>query len=111
MVRNGGKRAYEDNRFGRTAALVELMPGTNSRRGNLGELPFYQESTGKSAFANFARVYQVPLVVLDLCVFRPDGSATLDMNAEIPELMIEPWRNRHKSLCNFFGKALVPGPC
>lgn len=106
MVRKDGKRSYENNRLGRTAALAELVIGTDNRRENLGELPFYEAMTGESAFANFARVYQVPLVVLDLCVVHPDGSATLDMNAKISELVIEPWRNRHNMLCKFFGKAL-----
>ena len=92
MVRKDGMRNYEDNRFGRTAAMVELVFDAAEKRGNWGELPFYEEETGQFAFANFAKVYHVPLVVLDLCAVRSDGSAGIDVNAERPKLLIEPGR-------------------
>ena len=106
MVRKDGLRSYEDSRHGRMVALVELVFGRDEKRESWGELPFYEQETGNSAFANFARVHQVPLVVLDLCVVHGDGLATLDLSADCRELLIEPWRIRHRKLCNFFGKAL-----
>ena len=106
MVRKRGLRNYEDNSLGRMAAVVELVFGEAEKRESWGELPFYEEETGKSVFANFAKVHQVPLAVLDLCAVCPDGSAGIDVSAERPELLIEPWRVRHRKLCKFFGKAL-----
>ena len=105
MVRRNGMRNYEDNRHGRLVAVVELVFGTDEKRTSWGELPFYEEETGVSAFANFARVHHVPLVVLDLCVVHGDGSDTINLSADCPELMIEPWRIRHKKLCKFFSRA------
>ena len=106
MVRKDGMRSYEDNRHGRLVPVVELIFGTDEKRENWGELPFYEEGSGISAFANFARVHHVPLVVLDLCVVHGNGVATIDVSADCPEMMIEAWRIRHRKLCSYFGKAL-----
>ena len=107
IVRKNGMRNHEDNRFGRTAALVELVLGTVEKRESWGQLPFYEEKTGESAFANFAKVRHVPLAVLDLCTVRSDGSAGIDVSAGRPNLLIEPWKVRHGKLCKYFEKALV----
>ena len=104
MVRGDGLRGYEDKKHARTAALVELALGGDPKRRDW-ELPFYEEETGGSAFANFSRVHQLPLVVLDLCAVEGDGSATLDLGAECPELLIEPWQRRHEKLRAFYAKA------
>ena len=106
MVRKDGMRSYEDKKFGRMAAVVELVFGCAEKPENWGELPFYEEETGRAAFANFARVYQVPLVVLDLCAVCEDGSAEIDVNEECPTLLIEPWQKRYQKLRRFFGEAL-----
>lgn len=106
MVRKDGMRSYEDNRFGRMAAVVELVFGCAEKRENWGELPFYEEDTGRPAFVNFARVYNVPLVVLDLCAVCKDGSALIDVSAECPALLIEPWKLRYGRLRKFFCNAL-----
>ena len=107
MVRKHGMRNHEDNKFGRTAALVELVLGTAEKRESWGELPFFEEKIGKSAFANFAKVRHVPLAVLDLCTIRSDGSAEFDVSAKRPHLLIEPWKVRHEKLFRYFQKALV----
>ncbi|MCY3772579.1 MAG: hypothetical protein OXG98_11245 [Gemmatimonadetes bacterium] len=106
MVRKDGMRNYEDKKFGRMAAVVELVFGCTEKRENWEELPFYEEETGSSAFANLARVYQVPLVVLDLCAVCEEGSAEIDVNAECPALLIEPWEKRYQKLRSFYDKAL-----
>lgn len=106
MVRKNGMRSYEKPRHGRLAAVVELMIGANQKQGNWGTLPFYDEDAGKPAFANFARVHHVPLVVLDLCAMRRDGAAMIDPKEDCPTALIEPWQERHGKLCKYFGKAL-----
>lgn len=106
MVRKNGMRSYEKPTHARLAAVVELVTGANQKRENWGTLPFYEANEGKPAFANFARVHQVPLVVFDLCAMRQDGAATIDPNEDCPKTLIEPWQARHKKLCKFFGKAL-----
>ena len=109
MVRAGGKRAYENDKHGRTAALVELVLDNDSEntKDSWGELPFYDEDTGKPAFANFAKVHQVLLAALDLCVSRTDGIATIDISAACPDLLIDPWKERYTRLQRFFDAALT----
>ena len=106
MVRKNGVRSYEDRRLGRMAAVVELVIGRADKRESWGELPFYEEESGRSAFANFARVHQVPLAVLDLCAVCQDGSAAVDVTAERPELLVEPLRMRYGKLRKLYCKAL-----
>lgn len=55
---------------------------------------------------NFAKVHQVPLAVLDLCVLSDDGSARIDLEAPTPRMLVEPWRARHKWLKKVFDTAL-----
>ena len=113
MVREDGKRSY-DNKCGRTAALVELVFDTErqivfdgkKKKESWGELAFYHEDTGGSAFVEFAKVHQALLAVLDLCVLDADGVAKIDLNAACPELLIQPWKKRFKRLRKFFRAAL-----
>ena len=108
MVRPGGRRNYEDHSFGRSAALAQLVIGRG--RGELKdscvELPFFVRDGGP-AFADLAKTHHVLLAVLDLCAFRTDGLATIDVNGACPELLIEPWSARYERLQRFFGTALT----
>ena len=106
MVRANGKRSYEDRKQNRTATVAELVVGRERRKVSWGELPFYDESSGEPAFADFAKTHQVRLAVLDLCVLREDGNATMDLDSSCPEWLIESWRMRYSVLRNFFCKAL-----
>ena len=72
-----------------------------------GELPFYDQDTGISAIADFAKVHQALLAVLDLCALREDGVARIDVEAASPELLIEPWKMRYKRLQKVFNAALT----
>lgn len=107
VVRKDGKRNYETNRLRRVAAVAELVRGEDTKRDNWGRLPFYEEETGKSAFVNFGKVHQLPLVVLDLCAISEDGSAAIELRADAPEGLIEPWRVRYGKLRKLFSKALT----
>ena len=108
MVRPGGRRSYECSKYGRTATLVELVvdPDGEDIGDRWGELPFYCEETGGSAFANFAKVHQARIAVLDLCVFQADGIAKIDLMSPCPELLIEPWKARYDRLEKLFAMAL-----
>ena len=105
MVRGNGKRSY-DNKCRRTGAFVELVVNPGNRKDGWGVLPFYDEDTGGSAFANFAKVHQALLAVLDLCALRADGVAKIDVGAACPDLVIQPWKARYKRLVSFFSRAL-----
>ncbi len=105
MVRSNGRRSY-DAKLGRTAALVELVNKKAGESMSREELPFYDNETGKSAFAHFAKAHQVRLAILDLCAIRADGSAMIQINAAGPELLIPPWTARYKRLKRVFKTAL-----
>ena len=105
MVRPNGKRNY-DAKLGRTAALVELVDEKAGEAVSWEELPFYDNETGKSAFAKFSKAHQVQLVVLDLCAIRADGSAVIQVDAASPELLIPPWKARYIELNRVFKTAL-----
>ena len=108
MVRENGKRSYEDAKFGRTAALVKVVEDSDREKpkDSWAELPFYHQAKETPAFADFAQVHQVRLAVLDLCSLREDGTAKIDVETPSPDLAIEPWKRRYNRLCAFFGAAL-----
>ena len=109
MVRPRGMRSYEDYKHGRTAALAELVVASDKERArdSWAELSFYNEDAGQTAFVDFAKVHHVLLTVLDLCVLRSDGAATIDVTAACPDLLIEPWEARHARLGKLFTVALT----
>ena len=105
MVRSNGTRSH-DEKLGRMGTMVELVRDGAKKHDWWGELHFYEESTGKSAFVNFASAHQVRLAVLDLCVVRTDGAAQIEIDGICPELIIEPWKERYSRLQSFFRSAL-----
>lgn len=106
MVRSKGKRNHEDSRLGLTATVVEIFDSHGEKPAARGELPFYNVDTGASAWANFAKVHQVWLAVLDLCVLCEDGSATIDVTGDCSDLLIETWQKRFPKLRRRFKEAL-----
>lgn len=109
MVRERGMRGYEDDKLGRTGAFVELVidPDTSKRKESWGELPYFHEKTGRSAFVDFAKTHQVSLAVLDLCALSANGEASLEVDASCPELLIEPWKKRYRRLQKLFRAAIT----
>lgn len=105
VVRSRGLRNREEARLGRTAALVEIAPGDDKHGAIWGELPFYDEQTGVSGYANYGSAHQVLLAVLDLCVLQADGRAAVDVEAECPDLLVEGWAKRARKLRNRFRTA------
>ena len=106
VVRKKGTRNYETNGLLRMAPVAELVRGVDRKRDNWGELPFFEETSGKPAFVNFGKVHQVPLAVLDLCVVSGHGSAAMDFDEPAPDALIEPWRVRNKKLRRVFKRTL-----
>ena len=106
MVREFGYRSYEDEKFGRNCAMVELVHNCLQKQESWGELPFYEERSGSSAYINFSKVLQVPVAVLDLCTVNHDGSASIDVEADPPELLTEQWRKRYPKLREFYNKLM-----
>ena len=105
MVRQGGRRTYEA-KYRRTGALVELADNRGKRPDGWGELPFYDEATGEPAFANYAKVHHALLSILDLCAFRADGVAEINLDHDCPNVAIQPWRERYEGLRELYEKAL-----
>ena len=105
MVRGSGKRSY-DAKCGRTGTLVELAIAQQRARDSWGEIPYYNEETGEPAFANFAKAHQAQLAVVDLCATQQDGVARIEVDAESPELLIAPWKERYERLRRYFRTAL-----
>lgn len=107
MVRKNGKRNYDDKN-GRTGSLVELVVGraSDQAKESWKEVPFYDQDTGAPAYADFAKVHQVQLAVLDLCALRKEGIAKIEIGASCPEVVIEPWRKRYQRLQRLFEAAL-----
>ena len=106
VVRRNGLRNHEDGRLGPMVAVAEITRGEEKEGMVWGKLPFFEEDTGDSAFANYGRVHQVRLAVLDLCVFRQDGLAVIDVAGVCPEELIETWRKRYGKLRRHFEDAL-----
>lgn len=105
MVRASGERAY-DREYGKTGALVELVSSEDKEKERWEELSWYREGTDVRTFVDFARVHEARLAILDLCVFRSDGRARIDVDAPCPESMIDPWKKRHRRLIRLFCDAL-----
>ena len=106
VVRSKGVRNRDNGRLGRTAAVVEIARGDDRQGAIWGNLPFYEEETGDSGYANYGSSHQVLLAVLDLCVLQADGRAAVDVEEECPDLLIEGWEKRARKLQNHFRKAL-----
>ena len=106
VVRSRGLRNYEDGRLGPTVAVAEIARGEEKEGMVWGKLPFYEEASGDAGFANYARVHQVRLAVLDLCVFRQDGLAVIEVAGDCPDELIETWRKRYGKLQRHFDDAL-----
>lgn len=108
MVRAKGRRKYENSTQGRTATLVELGMSApdGGAKASCELMHFFDQDTGTPAFANFARVHQAKLAVLDLCAFRKDGVVKIAVEDDSPALVIAPWQKRYKRLQSFFSKAI-----
>ena len=106
VVRNDGFRNNENAKFGRTAAIVEVVKGGDKTGSKWGKLPFYDEETGAHAYVHFGKAHQIALAVLDLCVFGSGGVSTLDVDQESDGLMIEALERRFTRLSNYYREAL-----
>ncbi|MBI4267754.1 MAG: hypothetical protein HY662_03105 [Chloroflexi bacterium] len=62
------------------------------------ELPFFDEETGKSWYVRFTSTHATDILVLDMCVFQPDGMSKFVINQECPSCVIPAWQLRHKNV-------------
>ncbi len=106
VVRSRGLRNREESHLGGTATVVEIARGDEKQGANWGELRFYEEKTGDSAYANYGSAHQVLLAVLDLCVLQTGGRAAVEVEAECPDLLVKGWEKRARKLQNYFRKKL-----
>ena len=75
------------------AILAEIVnqPGND---GTTFELPYFGDDGG-SRHVHFRKRHTIPLMILDLCVYRNDGSLHITKTAECPESVIPTWRNHY----------------
>lgn len=108
MVRSEGGRHQAV-----TEALVAAIwtpPADSDRRpSNLVayyELPYYDSATGAGRFVAFRSAQTVQLWVLDLCVYRDDGSAVHTVGQNVPPNVIPAWKRHHEKVTEIAEKAL-----
>ena len=105
LVRPNGKRIY-DRKCGRTGTLVQVVIDVKKRKKSWEELRLYDAEPGKRTFVDFAKIHQVLLAVLDLCVFQEGGVARIQVDAGCPDLVIQPWKRRYSRLAKLFRRAI-----
>lgn len=87
MVRSDGKRDSRVNE------VVLAQVNTHDKSG--AELPFFDGDGTKSYYVDFKSVVTVKLCVMDLCVFNPDGNATIAEGSSCDDAVIPAWKERH----------------
>jgi hypothetical protein len=87
MVRNDGKREPE-------IVHVPIAEITSSRPYYGVELAYYG-NPNEQWFVNLRQVHQIPVWLLDLCVFNNDGSATMSLTEEAPDAIRPSWKRRY----------------
>lgn len=73
--------------------LAELVDTPSKQRLEF-ELPYFDETNGKSCYVDFKKAHTVKLWILDLCVYNADGVAELRLDASCPDMVIPAWRER-----------------
>jgi hypothetical protein len=107
MVRPNGQRSY-DAKSGRVVTVVELLTGKSriDKKQSWSELRLFEPNTGKPAFADFARVHHIPLIVLDLCALDPEGIARIIVDGPCPSFVIDPWKRRYEALQKIYERGI-----
>jgi hypothetical protein len=109
MMRQSGKRHHTvENALLLEATPIadesnEVKPDSERDHGFYFKLDFFE--TLRDWEINLRKIHYVNLEVLDLCVFRSDGSAALSDKDTAPGLMSEAWRARFPRLAEKMKKA------
>jgi hypothetical protein len=103
VVRKDGTR----NRDPRVAPLVAIAQKANGTppggpTDSYHHLEYYESTEGGKAYLLFTRVALLPLSVLDLVSFRPDGAAALDPAGAAPAGLLASMAKRHRVLARAF---------
>lgn len=106
MVRNDKKPGRRPSTY--EATLVEIVEDEPKDIDPAGwaELKYFDPDNGKSSYVHFGRTHTVKLCMLDLCVFRTDGNATLSVKDAAPDGMIPSWQRYYAALQQDAGQLL-----
>ncbi|HEX7278289.1 MAG TPA: hypothetical protein VF255_01580 [Solirubrobacterales bacterium] len=69
-------------------------------------LPYFDREQGGSRYVHLGRTKSVRALVLDSCVYNADGAAQFQLDAELPVLLLPPWRKRREHLEQAVAKIL-----
>ena len=101
MVRGNGKRQPEIERF----PLVEIVPSETPPHYSE-EAPYFGTSPAEKWFVKMKAVHFVRSYILDLCVFKADGTASISVNGDAPQNMRPAWGLRHTVLSRLWSKTV-----
>lgn len=106
MVRSNGRRAYDD-KCNRQVVLADLIraTGESAPKDYWEKIDWFDEATGQPVYVDFAKVHDVRLAVLDLCVLNKDGKASIDINGAAPGGLIDPWQKHGEKVRKMFRAA------
>jgi hypothetical protein len=94
MIRAGGHRSPELTHF----LLAELTMNPLGGRFSAFELPYFDQSSGASAYVKLSRTVYARCFVLDACVVSANGRARIDLAAGTPDGLLPHWKERHVEL-------------
>jgi hypothetical protein len=93
MVRANGKRHPEL----KYVVLAEISQVDTMREYQC-KLPYYGDDPSKLYVVKLKSVHHIDPIIIDMCVFSSDGSATFDVNQSCPTGIRPAWVNRFKIL-------------
>lgn len=93
MVRRTGKREPEII----YVSLAEIAASSGSSPYEE-EMEYLGDNSSERMYVNVKRVHQVPLDMLDLCVFNDDGIATMWFDRDAPNTIRPAWKARYQEL-------------
>jgi hypothetical protein len=102
VVRRDGQRRRNTN----TGVLVELRSMDHPGSYEEFPLPLFELDSKATTVADLKRTAVVPLEVLDLCVFRPDGECSFTVKAQAPTRLLPAWDKRYAELKERFSKVM-----
>ena len=97
MIRKDGKRHPELVHV----PVAEVVPTPDPPR-HATEMEYFGENPNERWYVKLKQVHQVSVCLLDLCVFNDDGSATIRVDGEVPEMIRPAWKARYAILVRLF---------
>jgi hypothetical protein len=100
MVRRNGERQPEIKHVP-VAEVVKARPDSAASPYSE-KMAYYGDNPDEQWYVKLKHVHQVKVLVLDLCVFNEDGSASLQLDGEVSDMIRPSWKARHVILVKYF---------